>query len=173
MKGKETKAERLYAAHYKAMFAEALSILRNADEAEDTVSESFVKIINNIERIEENSFEKTRAFLVIICRNTAKDMCKTKIRVNYNEDLAESLKSEASPEKIVISNETAEQIVGIIGRLDPMYTDVLLLKNVYKFSREEIATMLNISVETVKKRLQRAKSKIAAELEKEGIIYER
>ena len=39
-------------------------------------------------------------------------------------------------------------------------------------SVKEIADIFDISVETVKKRLQRAKSKIAESLKKEGIIHE-
>lgn len=173
MRKKETKAERLYATHHKAMLAEAMSVLGNRTSAEDAVSEAFVKIMHNIDRIEEEHFEKTRAFLIIICRNTAKDMCKEKTMLNYDDDLSEQLSHNVTPENVIISKETADRITNIIEKLDPIYRDVFLLRNAYKLPREEISSMLNISLETVKKRLQRGKAKIIAELEKEGIIYDR
>ncbi len=67
---------------------------------------------------------------------------------------------------ITISKETTEEIIREIEKLDTIYSDVLLLKYVYGFNREEVAKYLDINIETVKKRLVQAMSKIKESLEK-------
>lgn len=67
---------------------------------------------------------------------------------------------------ITISKETTEKIIREIEKLDTIYSDVLLLKYVYGFNREEVAKYLDINIETVKKRLVQAMSKIKESLEK-------
>ena len=52
----------------------------------------------------------------------------------------------------------------LIDRLPEGYRSVLMLKYDNGFSTGEIASMLNLSEENVKKRLQRAKKKLEQEL---------
>ena len=66
------KTERLYLSYRKLMYKEAFEIVQNRHCAEDAVSESFVRIIDNLHKIDEQDCLKTRSFLVIICRNVAK-----------------------------------------------------------------------------------------------------
>ena len=66
------KIERLYMCYRNLMYKEALEIVQNPHSAEDAVSESFVRIIKNLHKIDEQDRPKTRSFLVIICRNVAK-----------------------------------------------------------------------------------------------------
>ena len=67
---------------------------------------------------------------------------------------------------ITINKETTEEIIREIEKLDTIYSDVLLLKYVYGFNREEVAKYLGINIETVKKRLVKAMSKIKESIEK-------
>lgn len=166
------KIERLYYAYRKLMYKEAFRILNNHTLAEDAVSESFIRIIGSLDKIDEQDIPRTRSFLVIICRNVAKDLYKSKTYLNYDEEAAKDIKDETDPANIMIGKETVSKIAEAIERLDPIYRDAFLLKRVHKMSVKEIADICDISVETVKKRLQRAKSKIAESLKKEGIIHE-
>jgi len=70
---------------------------------------------------------------------------------------------------ITISKDTTEKIVREIEKLDTIYSDVLLLKYVYGFNREEVAKYLGINIETVKKRLVQAMARIKESLEKEWV----
>jgi len=67
---------------------------------------------------------------------------------------------------ITINKETTEEVIREIEKLDTIYSDVLLLKYVYGFNREEVAKYLGINIETVKKRLVKAMSKIKESIEK-------
>lgn len=167
------KIERLYMCYRNLMYKEALEIVQNSHSAEDAVSESFVRIIKNLHKIDEQNRPKTRSFLVIICRNVAKNMYNKKIYLNNRDDVCEETLQEDTPDfsdslEALIKKETLSEIAGAVKNLDPIYRDVFLLKNVHGLSRAEIAAIFGISEEAVKKRLVRAKSKILKELEKRG-----
>ena len=167
------KTERLYLSYRKPMYKEAFEIVQNRHCAEDAVSETFVRIIDNLHKIDEQDCLKTRSFLVIICRNVAKNIYNKKIYLNnqpdaYDDVLPEDISESSDSLDILVKKETLSEIAGIIKNLDPIYRDVFLLKNVHGLSRAEIAAIFGISEEAVKKRLVRAKSKILKELEKRG-----
>lgn len=167
------KIERLYMCYRNLMYKEAPEIVQNSHSAEDAVSESFVRIIKNLHKIDEQNRPKTRSFLVIICRNVAKNMYNEKIYLNNRGDVCEETLQEDTPDfsdslEALIKKETLSEIAGAVKKLDPIYRDVFLLKNVHGLSRAEIAAIFGISEEAVKKRLVRAKSKILKELEKRG-----
>jgi len=168
------KVERLYFGYRKLMYKEAYDILRDWHLAEDAISESFIRIINNLHKINESDCPRTRSFLVITCRNVAKDIYKKKSPVNEDEDAITNLSFEdinkvSDTLEILIKKETMEHIAMAIESLEPIYRDVFLLRRVHGLSREEIASIFGITVETVKKRLTRAKLKIVTALEKEKV----
>lgn len=163
-----TKVEKLYYEYRKLMYKEAYAILEDKTLAEDAVSESFIRIINNLHKIDENICPRTRNFLVIICRNVAKDIYNSK-RNNIPYEHTENITNPINVEDIVINRETVKRITDIISAMDSMYRDVLILRRAYGMSREDISKIFGISVETVKKRLLRANNMIKAKLEKEDV----
>ena len=68
---KSVKLEQLYALHKNVMLYTAERILRDYQLAEDAVQKAFMKVLDNLHKIEEPDCNKTRAFLVIITRNVA------------------------------------------------------------------------------------------------------
>lgn len=163
-----TKAEALYYEYRRLMYKEAYEILKDKMLAEDAVSESFIRIMSNLHKIDEKVCPRTRNFLVIICRNVAKSMYNAR-KSELTAEYVENIGNIPTPEDIVITKETKKAIVKIVSSLSPKYKDVLILRRAYNMSREDIANIFQISVETVKKRLQRAKAMILKELEKENI----
>ena len=85
------KTERLYLSYRKLMYKEAFEIVQNRHCAEDAVSESFVRIIDNLHKIDEQDCLKTRSFLVIICQNVAKNIYNKKIYLNNQPDAYEDV----------------------------------------------------------------------------------
>ena len=159
------KVMRLYENYKNLMYKEAYQILHDKSLTEDAIHDSFVKIIKNLHKINENNVPQTRNYLVIICRNTAIDMTKSKLSLNQYDYTAEYISSENSDTasdtlEIVIRRETFNEITEAIEALQPIYRDVFILRRVHNHSRDEIAQILNINVETGKKRLTRAKQQI-------------
>ncbi|MGL5254505.1 MAG: RNA polymerase sigma factor, partial [Brevinema sp.] len=76
------KFERLYLAHKQTMFYAANRILKNEHSAEDAVHGAFMRIINHLEKINENECHKTRAFFVVIVEHIAIDMYRKQKRMS-------------------------------------------------------------------------------------------
>lgn len=169
-----TKAERLYFKNRNLMYKIAFEILGNKQQAEDAVHESFVRIIKNLHKIDAYNCPRTRNFLVIICRNVAINMYNQNKNIKNADYEIDNIPSgdNLGPIDILINNESLERLTLLIMELKPIYRDVFLLRYSHGFSREEIAEQLGITVETVKKRITRAKKILAEKLEKEGIRYE-
>lgn len=164
----DEKIEKLYYMYRNLMFTEAYRILNDKALAEDAVSESFVRIFNNVHKIDADDSPCTRNFLVVVCRNVAKDIYNSQKRESsLCRDVEDVVIS--SPEDIVIDNESVDRIAKIISTMDDKYKDVLILSRVYKLERNDIAKIFGISPEAVTKRLQRAKKKIKQNLGEEEI----
>ncbi|WP_347488488.1 sigma-70 family RNA polymerase sigma factor [Desulfoscipio sp. XC116] len=70
------KVTQIYKLYRGIMLYIANSILHESHLAEDAVSEAFIRIINNLERIDTIDDQKTRAFVVIIVRNISLDLLR-------------------------------------------------------------------------------------------------
>ena len=60
-------------------------------------------------------------------------------------------------------------MIELIGQMPESYRSVLLLKYDNGYSTAEIASMLNLTEENVKKRIQRARKKLEQILDTEGV----
>jgi RNA polymerase sigma-70 factor (ECF subfamily) len=175
-KSNVAKVERLYEKYKILMLREAYRILKDNSLAEDAVHQSFEKIIKNLDRIDEQEEAKARNYIMIICRHTAFDIYRNRTYLNQNaesldyeidDDSDSVLADYREPSKIVIDKETVNKVAEIIEKLPPIYRDVILLEKLHGNSKEEIADLLNINYETVRKRSLRARNMLAEALEKE------
>lgn len=165
--------ERLYEEHGKMLYYSAFRILRDRSLAEDALHQTFIKIIPNIHKIDENDKVKTRNFLLIVCRNVALNMLKERNRINGSCEAADERELQDysyDPSKIVIDKDSTKRIYNVVKSLPTIYMDVLTLKIEYHYTRDEIAEILDIQPNNVKKRLAVARGKVAHALEKEGLV---
>lgn len=70
----KSEFEQLYTKYAQDMYAIAYSILKNKEDAEDAVHQSFVKIAENFVKVSSLSCQGIRAYIVIISENTAKNI---------------------------------------------------------------------------------------------------
>jgi RNA polymerase sigma-70 factor (ECF subfamily) len=167
--------EELYYQHYKTMLYTAKCILKDQSRAEDAVSEAFIKIINNLQKISFESCKKTRALAVIIVRNICYNMLKSENchdTVPIEEFVENCDLEENAPLNIVISQETFDFVLFCLSKLDEIYQDILSLKLFYNYSDHEIAKILGITKDTVYVRYYRARKALMEEINKRGKRYE-
>lgn len=164
--------EDIYNLYSEKMYLIAYDILKNHYDAEDCVQETIVKIIDKIDRFKQAQYENyLKKLIVIACRNVAINKYNENKKKNrtefsttgyYEDDNFETIDipdTAENAEKIVLSEYNYIYIKQLIDKLDPKYRDVLVLKSM-QFTNEEIAYMMNISVELVRKRYSRARAKI-------------
>lgn len=167
------KAAELFSRYYGTMLYIAGSILHESHLAEDAVSASFIKILNNLDKINMNDCTRTRGLIVIIVRNTAIDMLRGLNRKQtipleeYMEDTAD----EPVIDQITIAD-ACEHITQCIAKLNKQHADILYLKCAMNYSNEEIQQILGIDHNNVKSRLYRARKALKEMLSKEESGYE-
>lgn len=169
-----SKIERIYEKYKNLMYKEAFAILRDSHDTEDAVQQAFLKLIRCADKVKDDDPRMTCNFLKIVVRNVSIDLYKKRIYLNNAEDAIDLVEDNATDfgmdvDDIVISQETICRIAKEIEKLPDKYRDVLLLIKVHGYSKEETMEILNISYETLKKRMTRAKKKLLATLKEEGL----
>ena len=159
----QSKFEKLYHEYKGLMFYVANNILHNDQDAEDAVHQAFVKIAENIEKIEETMCPKTKGYVVTIVENRAIDLYRKKIRHTSVE-----LKEEV----IGLSVEYAGSngLTKCILKLPANYREIILLKYYHGYTLREIAKMIGVSETNAIKLDQRAKKKLLEFCKEEGIL---
>ena len=165
--------EYIYNRYNKLLLYKAYEILRDPSLAEDAVSEAFIRIYKNLNKIDDCDSGKTAAFLVIITRNCAITILNRRRRDNpvNIDDL--DLQAPGDVEGLVISDCSAVDIMKVIDGLKDNLKEPFLLKYAYDMSHKEIAKLLNLTESNVTVRIHRAKAKLAQLLQKGGIADER
>lgn len=161
-----SKFEEIYTKYGKLMKYAAYNILRDDSLAEDAVHNAFLKLIKYLDRIDDVDCHKTKSFIVIITESVSKDMyAKRKREVAVN---IEDSEQEIFAEPIDFDSFDTNFIADSIGRLPGIYKDVLVLRYVHQYKDSEIGELFGISAAAVRKRIQRAKEKLASILKAEG-----
>jgi RNA polymerase sigma-70 factor (ECF subfamily) len=160
----KNKFELLYVTYIKLMFYVANRILNDERLAEDAVHQTFLKILENFDKVGEISCHKTKSYIVIMVRNTAINLYNQRKRRTTIplEDVEYCITTET-----ISVTEDLDHLARAVLKLPVIYKDVLTLKYVQEFSNEEIAKMLDISEAAVRKRLERAKRRLEEILKRE------
>ena len=164
----KTKFENLYNTYKKIMFFKAMEILKDEHLAEDAVHQAFIKIIENIGKIDENNCHKTKGFIVVVIENTAIDVYRKLSRnrtISFDE--VEYVIKDISPSVEDTFEENDENlIVSAITSLPPNYSTVIRLKYSHGYNDIEIARILDISEDNVRQRISRGKKRLAKILDR-------
>ncbi len=164
----KTKFEKLYNTYRYTMLYTANSILQDMGLAEDAVHDAFMRIARNFHKIGDVDSPATKGFVVVVVKNVALTMVKAKNGVLIAED--DELFSNVIDSKIDIVTDkiSFDFIVNEITALPDIYKDVLYLRFVNELSIKDISRILQLPVDTVKKRIQRGRKLLIDKLTEEG-----
>jgi RNA polymerase sigma-70 factor (ECF subfamily) len=151
---------RLYEHYYSPMVWLAYSILTDRDLAEDAAQETFAKACAGLADLRRP--ERFGAWLACICRNQARQVLRGKRRAAPSPEVVEP---EARPAG---ADGHDEAVRSAVEQLPQIYRDVVVLHYYGDLSYEQIHQTLGISIDQIKGRLNRARSQIAEELERQG-----
>lgn len=156
----------------KSLYFTILKMIRNRDDAEDIVMQTFSKAFNNIESYDLNYAFST--WLFRIGTNTAIDFIRKKRLETTSLDnhmsgsdeegssFAHYIEDEQpDPEEEMVLSQRSELLKELIEQLDDKYKTLIELRFYKELKYEEIAVKLQIPVGTVKVRLSRAKTLLA------------
>ncbi len=157
--------EDIVSEYIDAIYAFVFRFVRNADEAEDIVQETFVKAWKKLATFKEDQNFKT--WLFIIARNTTYDFLRKKRHIAFSEldteamNFEEHIKDEELlPDEIFEQKEFEAKIDEALETLSPEYREVIILKQYQDMTFEEIAEIMKKPMNTVKSRYRRGLQKM-------------
>ncbi len=165
----------LYAQHYPKI-AGYLRRLVGEAEAEDVAQETFLKAGKSLNGFRGESSLST--WIYRIATNAAMDHLRKPGNQNRElpDDGSESgdmIADADSPllDTLLIRKDMNECIRGIVNSLPENYRSVLVLSEFEGFTNQQIADILDVSLETIKIRLHRARTRLRKELETHCSFY--
>ena len=152
-------------AYIDALYGYAMTLTRNATEAEDLVQETYLRAGRAASQPEGQAHLKP--WLFVIMRNA----WLNQVRHNQNGprfvDLETNEQAEdahLNPHVVYLRKLEREQVQAAIENLPDAYREIVVLRDIEGFSYQEIAMVLDCPAGTVMSRLGRARAKLRASL---------
>ncbi|MDT3425970.1 RNA polymerase sigma-70 factor (ECF subfamily) [Paenibacillus forsythiae] len=124
-------------------------------DAEDIVQDAVYKALLYIEAIDERKFS---AWLYKAAINRYYDVCRRQKRFQLAGESADpAIPEHELPEETLLRRERKDLVERVLGQLNPVHRQLILMKYEMELSYKEIATLLDISEGKVKASLYRAR----------------
>ena len=170
-KGEQSAQFEIYKLYFKAMFNTALRILKDTYEAEDIMQESFLTAFSKLSTFKsESRYGKNNVpfgswLKRIVINKSLTQLKKNKNLVPWNDDIMNATLEIVDEENDDdFTSLKATQILDAIKKLKNNYSVVLSLSLIEGFDNDEIASILNITNQSVRTTISRAKAKLRTEL---------
>lgn len=145
--------------------------LGNAEEAEDIVQETFLRVYRN--RFAYTRVAKFSTWIYTIAGNLARtELRRRKRRRLFSistdmglEDRDFEISDEVFNPEIYVDSAIQEELIQReISKLSPKFREVIILRDVQELSYEEISKIIRVPIGTVKSRVNRARLRLQARL---------
>ncbi|WP_346319339.1 sigma-70 family RNA polymerase sigma factor [Chitinophaga sp. YIM B06452] len=162
----------IYDRYYFSVYQYSKRWLYNKQEAEDVVSETFIKLLQRCGQME--SQEKIAAFLKVTARNACLDILRhNKVKSEKHADLLQSLLLESEPDFawLEIREEFLRLVYAEVEKMPRKMKEIFLLSYKEGLKPAEIAQRLNLNVQTVSNQKSNAIKLIRIALGQSYILF--
>ena len=125
------------------------ALLHEKTEAEDAVHEVFAKLIRKHQTL--NITRNLRGYLMTAVANTARQFFQSRSRTPVSS-LESEIGAENPPQVSAILDEQKQRLANALSALPYEQREVILLRHFSDFKFKQIATMQNVSINTVQGR---------------------
>lgn len=136
----------------KVMFRTAYRYTNNKEDAEDVVVDSFIKVFTKIDTFKLKNSKSFENWIKTIVINNSLMILRKKKKIVFTD-----INSHTEPSFQIDENLESKNIYAVIMNLPIGYKTVFNLFEIEGYSHKEIAEKLNISTQTSKSQLSRAK----------------
>ena len=162
----ESEADRekfteIYEQYHGLIEKSAMRILKNQQDAEDAVQNTFVQVIRHFEKVYEIDCKILPFWIISIVKNESLMILRKKKRVMQLEDW-DSITVEAE------SVSEYSELVRLVSKLPETYRAALEMHFLLEYSGKEISQKLGISESAVNTRISRGRALLKEIIEKEG-----
>lgn len=147
------------------VYSLAMKMLRNPEDAEDVLQDTFLRAYRGIKSFQGNSTFST--WIYRITANSALMRLRKKQLPTVSIDDADERETPINiadwspgPVEQLLTQETQKVMDEAIEALPPEFKQVFILRDVEELSNAEVAEILDLSVAAVKSRLHRARLKV-------------
>ena len=152
------------------LFRFAFRLLQNVQEAEDIVQDVMVRVWQK--REEWALWQSVEAYCMTATRNSCLDRIRRKKLISVQEEKALHVSStDKDPYEHMLNKEILTQIRKCVDSLPENQQQVVHLREIEGFSYNEIAALLNMSLEQVKTNLFRGRNAIKKSITKEEGLW--
>ena len=161
--GDRAALERLLERHQAAVYRFGVKMCREEEDAKDVLQETLFAAARGLPEFRGASSVSTWLYTIarsfcIKKRRTSKFAPQRLESLEAQGEAAEEIADAArGPEADAAGRQLQVVLDGAIASLDPMYREVLLLRDVEGLSASEVGEVMGLSVEAVKSRLHRAR----------------
>lgn len=161
-RGDKEAFEVLFHAHYSALCCYANRFIRDSDDSEEIVQDTFVRFWNR--RAEIKVEYSLKSYLFQAVRNASFNFLKHAAIVREHEAAQMRVLSEEDHHDEIITMELAERIARAVDQLPEERRKIFRMSRDEGLKYKEIADQLNISPKTVENQIGRALSFLRSEL---------
>jgi RNA polymerase sigma-70 factor, ECF subfamily len=155
----------LYDQFYQRVRKFILASVKNESVADDLIQETFIKIQENLDSLRDPA--KISSWIFRIAYHLCQDHFRTLKKSSSHEEIHDGLVNlqETPVQKKLEQGEMSRCVQDQLNLLSESQRSVIIFADVMDFSHQEIADILDLTVENVKVRLHRARKKFKAILE--------
>ena len=158
------KFTRLYEALEKKVYAVALRVLGNPEQAEDAAQQAWLRLIQKWELVSALSREKAGGYAITAAKNAALDMLRAQ---SHTVPLPEDWDPPAQQD----GQDDYSYLVSLVRELPEGLGRVLELKQREELSNREIVERVIIPESTVSSGVMRGRARLQKRLEEEGFRH--
>jgi RNA polymerase sigma-70 factor (ECF subfamily) len=172
--GSEQAYEELLHRFQQPVYALALRLLDDQGEACDVVQEVFLKVFRNVANFRGQSTLKTWIYRITVneahnARRWFFRHRRAEVELDNNPDDGRNWKEvipdrSRSPFDVAFDSEQHVMIEAALERINPIFREAVVLRDISDLAYEEIAEILGISLGTVKSRILRGREALREEL---------
>ena len=171
LSGKAAAFDEIYKKYEKLVFNIAIQLLKNREDAEECLNDTFMKVYKNLSAYRGDC--TLSVWIYRIAENTALDALKSRDKREFSsleddDEVPASTDEKINPEKYIEIEENKKLIRAAIAALNERERVIITLCDIEGLSYEEISDALNINIGTVSSRISRAREKIKKYILKHG-----
>lgn len=163
----DTKAfELLLSRHQRSVYNLAFKFLNDPSDAEDITQEVFIRVYGAAKTYSPEAKFTTWLYTIVknICFNTIRKRKSARIVSLEDETIPEIQAQSYDPSEILSKEQVRSRVINAVNNLPDNLRIAVILSKFHGFSYEEIAKVLDCSVNAVKLRVHRAKEFLSREL---------
>ncbi|MFC0525151.1 sigma-70 family RNA polymerase sigma factor [Pontibacillus salicampi] len=148
----------------------AYTYVKDGETARDLVQNTFMKCYEKSETFRGDASQKTWLYRITInqCKDYLRSWHHKKVRtISYIQEKVSS--TTPSAERVVVEQAGNEEIQEVLFTLPKKYREIIYLYYYKSLKLEEIASVTDLEINTVKTRLRRARLKLRGKMEEAGV----